>query len=78
MVRASFSLELSRSPDTPRTLDTLVQDPVSLEGTTIITMVVILSMEAMDTTTMAIRTAMGMEEMATSSISALLHQQGRI
>jgi hypothetical protein len=56
----------------------LVQDPVSLEGATIITMMVISSMEAMDTTTMATGMAMGMEEIAITNVPALLHQQRRI
>jgi hypothetical protein len=37
------------------------EDPLSMEGTTIITMVVILIMEVMDITITAIRMAMGME-----------------
>jgi hypothetical protein len=54
------------------------QDMLSMEGTTIITMVVILIMEAMDITIMAIRMAMGMEEMEIKIVPTLLHRQRRI
>ena len=72
MDRASIILELNRSPVPQHSQDMVEQDPISLEGTTIIIMEVILSMEAMDTT--MVTRGMAMEEMEINNVPILLHQ----
>jgi hypothetical protein len=54
------------------------QDPLSMEGTTIITMVVILIMEVMDIAIMAIKMAMVKDEMENRIVPTPLHRQRRI